>query len=609
MAHPLFRFLHGIWRALDGLRRFLHLLLLLFIVIVLIAIFSSDIPLVPDRAALVLAPRGVIVEQLAGDPVGRAFAELTGDGQQQTLLSDLVDSVQEARDDDRIQALVLDLDELVGGGLSKLRALGHAIDEFKTSGKRVIATSSFYGQHQYLLAAHADEVYVHPLGVVFLDGYGYYRTYYKEAIDKLLIDWNVFRIGAYKSYAEPFMRNDMSPEDERASLVWLRDLWAAYQADVTAARELDAGALDAYVADMVPLLRARDGDTAKLALEAGLVDGVWHFDQVGARVIELVGEDRELGTFRQIEHNDYLRAARARDAISPGGGDQVGVIVAAGPILEGEQPPGTIGSDSMISLIRQAREDDSIKAVVLRIDSGGGSSFASEVIRRELAMLRDSGKPVVVSMSSVAASGGYWIATPANEIWADETTLTGSIGIVAMFPTLQRTLDKVGLNVDGVGTTHLSGQFRYDRELNASARDILSLSIEHGYREFLTVVAESRGKAIDEVDEVARGRVWSGDDALELGLVDRLGSLEAALDAAAKLGGMSGDYGIRYIEKELGVGERIALKFASAAHAVASGERRGAIARAIDAVIDDIEMLGRLDDPRNLYSVCFCTVE
>lgn len=613
MRHSIFRFVHGVWRALDGLRRALHLILLLIVVIFLLALFSSDIPVVPDSAALVLAPRGVIVEQLTGDPVGRAFAELGGDGQQQTLLSDLLDSLRAAQDDDRIQALVLDLDELIGGGLSKLQTLGEAIDEFKSSGKRVIAVSGFYGQHQYLLAAHADEVYVHPFGVVFLDGYGYYRTYYKEAIDKLLIDWNVFRVGDYKSYAEPFVRDDMSPEDERASLVWLNDLWSSYQVDVTNARELNENAIDAYVTNMVPRLREQHGDTAQLALEAGLVDGVWHFDQIGERLIELVGEDEELGTFRQIVHEDYLRAVRAKEAVTPSGDKQVGVIVAAGTILEGEQPPGTIGSDSMIGLIREAREDESVKAVVLRIDSGGGSSFASEVIRRELEMLRQSGKPVVVSMSSVAASGGYWIAMPANEIWANETTLTGSIGIVAMFPTVQRTLDKLGLNVDGVGTTHLSGQFRFDRELSESARDILSLSIRNGYQDFLRVVADARGKEIGEVHEVAGGRVWSGSDALELGLVDQLGGFEAALDSAAALAGLSEDYGIRYIEKELGIGEMIALRFATTAQALTNGEpmtrRRGAVGQAVDALLGDFAMLESLNDPRNMYSLCFCTIE
>ncbi|MGH8496642.1 MAG: signal peptide peptidase SppA [Gammaproteobacteria bacterium] len=611
--NSVFRFFHGVWRALDGLRRALHLILLLVFVLFLLAIFSANIPVVPDSAALVLSPRGTIVEQLTGDPVGRAFSELTGDGQQQTLLSDLVDSVRAAQHDDRIQALVLDLDELAGGGLSKLQALGKAIDEFKESGKRVVAVSGFYGQHQYLLAAHADEIYVHPLGLVFLDGYGYYRTYFKEAIDKLLIDWNVFRVGAYKSFAEPFTRNDMSPQDEEASLVWLNDLWSAYQADVTAARQLEEGAIESYVSNMVPRLREQGGDAAQLAVEAGLVDGAWPFDRISDRLVELVGEDPELGSFRQIVHDDYLRAVLSGDAVDASGEGQVGVIVASGIIVEGDQPPGTIGSDSMIELIRKAREDASIKAVVLRIDSGGGSSFASEVIRRELEMLRESGKPVVVSMSSVAASGGYWIAMPANEIWAAETTLTGSIGIIAMFPTVQRTFDELGLNVDGVGTTELSGQFRLDRALNQPARDLIALSIQYGYEDFISKVAEARGKEIDEVDEIAGGRVWSGADALELGLVDHLGGFQAALDSAAGLAGLGEDYAVRYIERELGVGEMIALRFFTSAQAVTGGEplvqSHGPVRRAVESLLGDFALLGKLNDPRNIYSLCFCTIE
>ncbi|HUO82744.1 MAG TPA: signal peptide peptidase SppA [Gammaproteobacteria bacterium] len=611
--HPIVNFLRGVWRTLDGLRRVLHLLLLLVLVLFLLAVLTPHAPAIPRTAALVVAPRGVIVEQLTGDPLERAFAELTGDEEQQTLLRDLLEAVEAAKDDDRIQALVLDLEELTGAGLSKLQALAAAVDEFKAAGKRVVAVSGFYGQQQYLLAAHADEVYVHPYGVVFLDGYGYYRTYYKSAIDKLLIDWNVFKVGEYKSYAEPFLRDDMSPEDEQASRVWLEDLWSSYQEDVTGARELAPGALAGYVAGMVPRLREHDGDMARLALDADLVDGVWHYDEVRTRLIELVGEDTELGSFNQVSHADYLRAVRTKHAVTPGDGDQVGVIVAAGTILEGEQPPGTIGSDTIVELIREARDDEAVKAVVLRIDSGGGSVFASEVIRRELEILRGAGKPVIASMSSVAASGGYWIAMPADEILAADTTLTGSIGIVAMFPTVQRTLDRIGLNVDGVGTTPLSGQFRFDRELNEPARDILTLSIENGYREFITKVAEARGKPVEDVDEVAGGRVWSGEDALELGLVDRLGDLDAALDAAADLAGLGDDYAVRYIEPELSIGEMIAVKLAGTARG-AFGSRplarpSGAVARALDSLLDNVAMFERLNDPRNVYSLCFCTIE
>jgi protease-4 len=449
--------------------------------------------------------------------------------------------------------------------------------------------------------------------VVFLDGYGYYRTYYKDAIDKLLVDWNVFKVGEYKSYAEPFLRNDMSPEDERASLVWLEDLWASYQEDVTGARELAPGALAGYVTGLVPRLRERHGDMARLAFDSGLVDGVWHYDEVRTRLIELVGEDTELGSFNQVAHADYLKAVRTREAVTPGDGEQVGVIVAAGTILEGDQPPGTIGSDSLVELIREARDDEAIKAVVLRIDSGGGSVFASEVIRRELEILRGAGKPVIASMSSVAASGGYWIAMPADEILADDTTLTGSIGIVAMFPTVQRSLDKIGINVDGIGTTPLSGQFRLDRELNEAARDILTLSIENGYREFITKVAEARGKPVEDVDEIAGGRVWSGEDALELGLVDRLGDVGDAVVSAAELAGLDDDYAVRYIEPELGIGELIAVKLAGTARAALGtgplARRPGAVTRALDSLLDNVAMLERLNDPRNVYSLCFCTIE
>lgn len=609
------RALSAIWRFLDFTRKFLHLVVLLVLVAFFAALFSEPTPTVPRSAALVVSPRGVVVEQLAGDPVERAFSELSGDAEPQTLLRDLVDSITAAQDDDRIGALVLDLNDLAGAGLSKLQAIGRAIRSFKESGKPVIAISSFYDQNQYYLAAMADEVYMHPFGLVYLDGYGHYRTFYKQAIDKLAIDWNIFKVGEYKSFVEPFIRDDMSEEDKTASMVWLNELWSVYVKDVTEARGLEEDVIGRYIDQILPELEGTDGDMAVLAKETGLVDELWNRDEIRERLIELVGTNGDGYSFSQVNYLDYLRAVRPATQRGFRRTGKVGVIVAAGEVLDGEQPPGAIGGDSLAQLIRQVREDDSIDAVVLRIDSGGGSTFASYVIARELTLLRSSDKPLVVSMSSVAASAAYWISLPADEIWAAPTTLTGSIGIFAMFPTVQRTLDKLGVHVDGIGTTWLSGEFRIDRELGGEAQQLLQMIVEDGYRDFIDGVADARGMTKEEVDQIARGRVWIGTDAHRIGLVDELGNLDQAVASAAALAGLGERFEVEYIERELGFVEALALDIATKTRVlfgspVIEGDlhRSSPLVRGLESLRRQLVELARLNDPRGVYSHCFCNV-
>ncbi len=602
-------------RLFNSLRKFLQLILLLSIFGFIVLAVSRQGVQVPDSAALILAPSGFIVEQLEGDPLERAFAEVQGNGVRQTLVTDITDSLDAAIDDDRIKAVVLDLNRLEGGGLSKLQTIAAAIDRVRESGKKVFAFGDSYTQAQYYLAAHADDIYLNNLGILMIDGFGYYRTYLKGAIEKLKIDLNVFRVGKYKSFVEPFIRDDMSDEDKEASRRWLSVLWRTYQNDVEQARGLEAGSLEAYVNEFLARLETAGGNTANVALEAGLVDHLAGRGAARDELIELVGEsDDHSGDFSGIHFKDYLADVRQK-AGTEEQALNVGVLVAAGEIVDGEAAPGTIGGDSLAALVSQAVMDESIKAVVLRVDSPGGSMFASEVVFAQLQRLKSVGKPLVVSMSTVAASGGYYIAMPADEIWASESTITGSIGVGALVPTIQRGLDSLGIHVDGIGTTRLSGQLRLDRELGDDARQLIQLSIEDAYRTFIGKVADQRDMSVERVDYLARGRVWIGSDALELGLVDQLGGLDQAIESAAELAGLAeGDYGVTYIEQALSLGEMLALEFAVTVRHVMNWfgydhmgrSNQTILARVMTGVQRELNFFEKLNDPRGIYYHCFC---
>lgn len=603
----------GLWRGLDGLRKFLHLLLLLVIFGFVIGALRGSIPVVPQKAALVIRPEGEIVEQLSGDPLERALEQAQGVGEPQTLLWDLTEAIRAAKSDKRIQVLLLDLDYLTGAGQPTLAELAGAIREFRSSGKKVIARGTVYLQDQYYLAAHADEIYLDPLGVVLIDGYERYRMYFKGALDKLGIDMNVFKVGAYKSAAEVYTRTDMSPEDREESLAYLNALWSTYQQAITEARKLAPGALARYVSNLAEAVDAAGGNSAQVALDAKLVTGLKSSLEVEQQLIGLVGEDESEGTFNSVSQEDYLRVVRAQKKLRGDGKSLVGVVVATGEILDGEQPSGTVGGKTTAELVRDARLNDHIKAVVLRVDSPGGSMLASEQIHRELEALRKSGKPLVVSMGDLAASGGYYIAAGADEIWASPATITGSIGIFAAIPTFGRTLGKLGVSVDGVGTTELSGQLRLDRPLGAEARTFLQAAIEHGYEVFLTRVANGRSKTRDQVHAIAQGRVWAGADAKRIGLVDHLGSFDDAVKAAAKRAKLTA-WDLEYIEPELSWAEELALQVKSRtlrALLGASEERRalaGALRR-LGPLERELSRWSRMSARDNLYAYCFCSVQ
>ena len=609
------RIFRAIWHGADGLRKVLHLLLLLFIFIGIFGAIFGSAPVTPKKAALEIRPQGFLVEQYEGDPFDLAIQEIIDDRPPQTVVQNIIDALEYARDDDRILAVHLDLSGLIGGGLSKLQRIAAAISEFRDSGKPVIASGDVYTQAAYFLASHADEVYLNPEGLVFLQGYGRYRTYYKDAIDKLRIDWNIFRVGTHKSYVEPYTRMNMSDASREDTQRLADQLWDLYRSDVVQARGLDEGAVDEFANRMLQVVDAAGGDLAAAALDHGLVDELLTRKEIRQLLIEKVGEDKEFpdahratDMYEYLAHMRLLKGVDTRD-------ENVAVIVASGEITSGSPPPGTIGADSTSKLLRRALNDESVAAVVFRVDSPGGSKLASDVIASEVAALQAAGKPVVASMSSTAASGGYWITVGADRIIASPATITGSIGIFAMIPTFQRTMDALGVAVDGAGSTIWAGELRPDREMSEHAKQLVQTLIEDGYEDFISRVASHRNMDKNEVDAIGQGRVWTGIDAVENGLVDELGTLDDAIAAAAELAGLkAGEYGQKPFRTELSPTEQMIVDFLSFGRTFgidpAGFVRRPSRLERLAARLESaIESFTRFDDPKGIYLHCLCVFD
>jgi protease IV len=555
------RGLRGVWRLLDGTRRLLMNLVFLLLAVALVwAFVTSGAPALQDKTVLVLNLRGPMVEQLRGSWRDAALGRAQGQALQQVQLRDVLDVLDAAAKDPKITQLLLLLDEFQGAGPATLRELAAAVQRVKAAGKPVLAWGSSFDQRQYLVAAAAGELLMHPMGMVQIEGYGRWRNYYRDALDKLGVSVNLIRVGTYKSFGEPFTENGPSAASLEADRYLNQGLWSIYTGDVERARKLPDGSLARVIDELPQRLAAAGGDLARLALEAKLVDGLKTRDELRQMLIERGVRDEASKSFRQISFEDYLSRLKPRR-----GGDAVAVVVAEGDIGDGEAPPGRIGGLSTAALVRKAREDDSVKAVVLRVDSPGGSAFGAELIRRELELTRAAGKPVVVSFGDVAASGGYWIATAADEILADAATVTGSIGVFTMLPTAEKTLDKLGVHTGGVTTTWLGGAYDPRRAIDPRFAALVQASVDHTYAEFVAKVAQARKRTPAQVDAVAQGRVWTGAQALERGLVDRLGSFGDALKAAAtrgKLAGAeSGEFRVTYLEREPGRLQRLVEMF------------------------------------------------
>ncbi len=607
------RLVCGVYGALDSSRRFVFNMLFLLIVVFLIAVMvgGDDEPImIEDGVAVVFDPAGWVVEEFTQAPIDRAINKLLGDDVPQVRLRDLRAALKFAAEDERVKVIVLDLDRLAPVSLSKLDELAEPLLAARENGKQVHAWSQFYGQSQFMLAAHADRVAMHPMGGVFIDGYGAYRTYMAAALDKLAVDWHVFKTGDYKSYAEPYERNEMSPQVKEEAATWLGTLWTLYQQRTESARGLEAGAIAGYVDGMVTGLRDVRGNLARYAESSGLVDTIIDHDAFVESIADLVGAGDDGDGFRGIGWEAYLKSARRERAPSLSGRDRIGLIIATGQIVGGDPGLEVMGAERIAGLVDRATDNQRIKALVFRVDSPGGSAIASERIRRSLERFRETGRPVVVSMSSVAASGGYWISLASDEIWANPATITGSIGVIAMFPTIPRTLEKLGLNVDGVGTTKFSGAFRIDRELSSETSELIQLSVEGIYHDFIERVAESREMEYDGVDAIAGGRVYSGIDAQRIGLVDELGGLDEAIEAAASLAELE-NYAVNVIEKTLTPREKLILSFldsrALAPIAVRFvGDRGTPLSRLLDWAEAEFGFMSALSDPRHTYLHCFC---
>ncbi len=554
---PFGRFLHRLWRGLNAIRRLVFgviaLFLLLIFLIVVISLSGGEIRL-QDRTTLVFNPQGKVVEQFTQDPAVASIMSLGGD-EGEVRLRDVLQVLRKAKTDSRIERVVLDVDGLELAGWASTREVAAAIRELRAAGKPVVAFTEGGDQQQYLLNATAERIALDPMNGLMLEGIGRYRQYYRELLqDKLGIDMQLFKVGTFKSAAEPYVLDESSPAAEQADLFWMNDIWSRYLTEVARDRKIPESQLRDSINNAREGIVAAQGDQAQYALTNRWVDALQTREEFNASIAAkaIKDEDNTVG-FRAIGYDDYLQLAQIEPDPESSllSEKHVGIVVAEGDIVSGEQPPGAIGGESTAALLRDARKDKSIKAVVLRVSSPGGEVFPSEQIRREVAALRAAGKPVVVSMGDVAASGGYWISMNANRIYADPSTITGSIGIYGVIPNLARALDKIGVHTDGVSTTPVAGAFDPTRPLDATSAAVIQSVIEKGYRDFTGRVAKARGQSPAAIDAVAQGRVWTGAQAKERGLVDDFGTLRDAVDHAAALAklGKRGEYSTLWIEE------------------------------------------------------------
>ena len=589
--------------GLSALRRYVaHILTLVVLFVVLSALFSGDkTPTVPDGGLLVLSPVGVLQEyQPEVDPIDAISDEIMGAAVPSSSLYELITIIEHAKDDDRIQGMVLNLAGFSGGGLNKVQVLSDAIADFRKAGKKVYTSADSYSTGQYLLASQADEVYLNPLGGVLLEGFTTERPYFSEALDKLKVKVNVFRVGDYKSAVEPYILTGMSDEARENLKGWLNEQWQRYLQTVQRHRSINSLMTSGRLDDFMLAFERADKNMAQMAVDMGLVDGLKHRHEFVDYLSELVGHDDEKNTYRHISHQDYLKTipqpqrdmnfqAKMSDA-------QIAVVMAVGTIVDGQGAAIEIGGDRLARELRDARFDDKIKAVVLRVDSPGGSAFASEVIRQEILQLREAGKPVIASMSSVAASGGYWISAGANKIIAAPTTITGSIGVFGMIPTFDETLAQVGVYYDGESTTELP-TMSVTQPLTETVSNVIQANVNGIYADFLTLVAEARGMSREEVHAVAQGQVWSGERALKLGLVDELGGIDLAIQRAAEIAELE-SYGVLWPERETSFAEEMLRELG-----IGPSADLAALAELKEAV-SPLLFLRAYNDPGHIYTRC-----
>lgn len=606
----------GIWNVLNISRKvFFNLIFLLIAGSIIVAMMSDDGKIVvPKGSALRLNIEGdLVIQERSVDPFEEFMQEAFDEQEEnpEVLVQDIVLAIENAKHDRRIEALVLDLHRMNRAGLDKLNQVADAIDDFKTSEKPVYAIGDYFSQTQYYLASRADHVYMNPMGAMLLEGYGRYRTYFKSMLEKLRASTHIFRVGTYKSALEPFMRDDMSDAAKEANQEWLVSLWDQYKSEVATARGFSEDNFDESIEGFMTKFESAEGNFAEYALQNGWVDALKTREEVRLELAELVGKDDSGLGYKHISFDNYLKVIKPPFMPTSGGMDKVGVVVAKGTILNGNQKPGTIGGDSTAKLLRKARLDNTVKAVVLHVDSPGGSSFASEIIRQEIELLKQAGKPVVASMSTYAASGGYWISASADKIYATPSTITGSIGIFGMLMTYENTLGYLGIHTDGVGTTDFTG-ISAARTLDPRIGNLLQRSIENGYDQFISLVAEERNMSKEEVDNIAQGRVWTGEKAKQLGLVDELGGVGDAISDAAALAGLD-RYDTKYIQRSLSAKEKFWKEFFGQAAVVFSkahfADSDSGLMTMVKQLVAEFDAVTQFNDPKGVYAFCmYCEI-
>lgn len=603
-------FIKSFWIFIRKLQSFVGtflflILMVIFTSVILSAFFfdQSDDRLKADNAALVINLKGTIVEQeeFSSDPYGQL---LSGSGSSNTRLRDVVRAIELATEDDNISALILDFSRFNGAYPSKLHYIGSKIAKFKESGKKVYSYGSLYDQSAYLLASFADEIYMHPRGATLLYGYGGFQNYFLGFLEKVKAEVQLFRVGKYKSAMEPFIRSDMSEEAKLANLELYGGLWDAYITEISAHRMIEEETLRSGIENADQLLIELGGDLGQLALESSLVDGLKTRGEWVEFMQEKVGKGEKGKGINQLYLNEYL-ASKINISEFDRSKNIIAIVYATGSIMDGDMPQGTVGGDTLSRQLREARLDDNVRAVVLRVDSPGGSAFASELIRQEVLLLKKAGKSVVASFASVAASGGYWISANADEIWASPTTITGSIGIFGAIPNIEGTLAEIGITTDGVGTTPLVSA-GINKPLPQKLKNIIQSNIENGYQRFLEIVAAGRNMTTEQVDEIAQGRVWTGLKAQEIGLIDKLGNIDQAIASAAQLAGLD-DYKVKHWEDDIPFEIQLIAKLLNqdgTLKAIIESRKNSPEQILINKITEKLSLFGKMNDPHHAYVLC-----
>ena len=585
-------------------------LTLLFIFLVLVGggfwmpVSGGDSKETASRGALLLDISGVIVDKPDSSQrfskLSRQLLGASSDRLQENSLFDIVNTIRQAKDDRNITGIVMDLKNFAGGDQPSMQYIGKALKEFRDSGKPVYAVGENYSQGQYYLASFANKIWLSPQGVVDLHGFATNGLYYKSLLDKLKVSTHVFRVGTYKSAVEPFIRDDMSPAAREADSRWIGELWQNYLNTVAANRQIPAQQVFPGAQGLLEGLTKTGGDTAKYALENKLVDALASSAEIEKALTKEFGWSKTDKNYRAISYYDYALKTPADT------GDSIGVVFANGAIMDGEETQGNVGGDTTAAQIRDARLDPKVKAIVLRVNSPGGSVTASEVIRAELAAARAAGKPVVVSMGGMAASGGYWISTPANYIVANPSTLTGSIGIFGVITTVENSLDSIGVHTDGVSTSPLA-DVSITRALPPEAQQMMQLSIENGYKRFITLVADARHSTPEQIDKIAQGHVWTGQDAKANGLVDSLGDFDDAVAKAAELAKVK-QWHLEYYVDEPTFFDKVMDNMSGSVRAMLPDAFQAMLPAPLASVASTVksesDKLAAFNDPQNRYAFC-----